>query len=318
MARRGFLKRRRNDLVYLCALCGWALAVVLPRRLGLSLFGTLGRVVYAFGGVDRRRTLLHLRMVYGDTWPEERIQRTARDVYANIGKNLFDSVRVPRMSERTCNRTVRANSLTSLREASDAGKGYVLITAHLGCFELLLPYFNQHGIHGFAVGQKLFDPRIDAMVARSRRKSNRGYVSRADNAREIIRKLREGLGLGVLIDQDTAVEGVFAHFLGRLAYTPCGAVRLAMKRSLPLFVATDARQPDNTHFVTISGPLQLHGDGPFEADLVRAVESINTIISDAIHRTPEQWVWMHRRWRRQPGDAKWESAPNIECLTRGA
>jgi KDO2-lipid IV(A) lauroyltransferase len=314
MGTRRHLRRLRHDLLYLLVLLARALAIVLPRWLGLALFGLVGRAVFVAGGVDRRRTVKHLTLIYGDRWDRARIQRPARDVYVHLGKNLFDAVRLPLLDNRAHDRVVRHDPVDAMLAVQKSGKGLVCITAHTGCFEMLLPFFGRKGIRGFAVGQRLFDRRIDAIVTKARANWNMEYVYRSDSPREIIKRLRDGMALGVLIDQDTAVEGVFAHFMGRLAYTPSGPVKLAMKLKLPLFVATVARVAGNRHHVFISEELKLATGGEFGDDLVRNVEKVNAIICATIERYPEQWVWMHRRWRRRPESPAYAAVPNVENL----
>jgi KDO2-lipid IV(A) lauroyltransferase len=167
---------------------------------------------------------------------------------------------------------------------------------------MLLPFFARKGIKHFAVGRRVYDSRIDEMIISARTGANFEYLHRTENPRAIIRRLiNEGKAFGVLVDQDTSVDGVFAHFLGRPAYSPSGPLRIALRYDIPTFVMFTARQPDNTHRVIISDRLVFEKSGDSDADLVRAVTRANAILSDAILAYPEQWVWMHRRWRRKPG-----------------
>ena len=116
----------------------------------------------------------------------------------------------------------------------------------------------------------------------------------------------------MLIDQDTYGDGVFAHFLGKLAYTLSGPVRMAMRYNMPLFVMYAARQKDNTHYVHIQGPLTLDDTGDFNRDLVMNVEKVNDFLSKGVLDYPEQWVWMHRRWKSKPEDPEFKDVLNIE------
>jgi KDO2-lipid IV(A) lauroyltransferase len=112
--------------------------------------------------------------------------------------------------------------------------------------------------------------------------------------------LRQGKIFGVLVDQDTNVEGVFADFLGRMAFTPSGAVRFAMKFDIPIFVFITVRMPGDKHHVYISDELAYLDTGDFEADLALNMQRINDIICSHIRKHPEQWVWMHERWKTRP------------------
>ncbi|MBD3243851.1 MAG: hypothetical protein GF331_24885 [Chitinivibrionales bacterium] len=314
MNSRRFFQRRRHDLLYVLLLLMHAVVFVLPRRPGLRLFGLLGRIVFVFGGRERTRTLEHLRYIYGEQWNETRIRRTARAVFVHLAKTLFDAVKLPRLSDARFFRIVKHDPVEQARAAYERGRGLIVVTAHLGCFEMLLPFFARMGFRSFAVGRHMFDPRIERMVARNRSGTNMEYVSRADNPREILRRLKRGMAFGVLVDQDTDVDGVFAHFLGRPAYTPSGIVRLAMRYDIPLIVATTIRLPDETHRVSLSEPLTLRTGGDPDTDLVLNVERINEIIGTAIRQAPEQWVWMHRRWRRTPETPGLNATPHIERL----
>jgi KDO2-lipid IV(A) lauroyltransferase len=230
--------------------------------------------------------------------------------------NLFDAVHLQRLSDTAFNNVVHpesADTRAMFERIYGEGRGVVALTGHTGCFEMLLPLVAQRWkCPAFAVGQQLFDPRIDRLVAQARSGANMDYIRRTDNPRAIIRLLREGRTFGALIDQDTNVEGVFARFLGRPAYTPCGPVKLAMKYRIPVVVFTTARQPDNTHRVFVSDRLGLEDSGNMGRDLVVNVEKANELLCTTIERFPPQWVWMHRRWRKKPDDARYRHVPGAQ------
>jgi KDO2-lipid IV(A) lauroyltransferase len=125
-------------------------------------------------------------------------------------------------------------------------------------------------------------------------------MDRDDSARKVVRYLKDGRAFGVLIDQDILVEGVFGTFLGKTAFTASGPIKLAMRLKVPAFVVTTARQPDNTHHVYFSRKLEFRDTGDEMADLKAAIQAANDLICETIRKFPEQWVWMHRRWRQQP------------------
>jgi KDO2-lipid IV(A) lauroyltransferase len=187
------------------------------------------------------------------------------------------------------------------------------VVAHTGCFEMLLKYFASQGFGCFAIGRELYDARIDALVRKHRSGENVVYLHRSENLRKFLKLLGEGRLFGVLIDQDTKVDGVFAHFLDRLAYTPSGTVKLAMRLDLPVFVVTTARQENDMHRIFVREIKLASGDDTTR-DLLRNVEKINAVIGETIKSFPDQWVWMHRRWRHTPADKGYENIPSIESL----
>jgi KDO2-lipid IV(A) lauroyltransferase len=291
----------RYDLLYFVAKAGLLLVRLLPRRVGIALFGAFGAIAFSYPNRDKKRTVHHLRLIYGSAWSERQIMKTARGVYRELGKNIFDAFTLGRMTREELDRVVSCDPIDAFDEAYRQGKGVIAITAHTGCFEMLLHYFPVKGYRSFAIGRKLRDERLDEIIRGLRSGDDIKYMDRSEPARNIVRYLREGRLFGVLIDQDTAVEGVFAPFLGRLAYTPSGPVKLAMKTGVPLFVITTARRENDMHHVYIRGPVDLDYDGDFEAALIRNVATINGYIGETINRHPEQWVWMHKRWFRKPG-----------------
>ena len=124
--------------------------------------------------------------------------------------------------------------------------------------------------------------------------------SRAGAAKELIRVFRENRILGILIDQDTDVEGAFVDFMGKPAWTPTAAAQMAIKFGAPVVFGYVQRGSDNRHTVTIEGPLELTRTGNDKEDIRTNTAMFTKMIENAILQNPEQWVWMHRRWRRQP------------------
>jgi len=293
-------KRIRHSLLFRGAQCAVNCASFIPRAIGLPLFGFIGAVVFFFPSRDKKRTLTHLSFIYGDKWSEKQIRKTARDVYDELGKNLFDAIYLSRLKIADFDRIVQHDSLESFRKEYEQKKGVIVITAHVGCFEMLLHFFALHGFQSFAIGRKMFDQRLEHLIRKNRSGDNIEYMDRTEGTIKIVRILKSGKAFGVLIDQDTKVESVFASFLGHTASTPSGPIKLAMKMDIPVFVATTARQNDNTHYVYLSEKLSLIQSNDFESDLKKNVQLANDLICRTIEKFPSQWVWMHRRWRRQP------------------
>ncbi len=308
MSTNQFLKKRKNDAVYLLAFCARTVASALPRSAGLAVFGSFGRLFFSIPTKDRIRTIQHLRLIYGRNWPEKRIWSVARNVYANLGKNLFDAYYLSRAPAAKIHTWVHADNFDQVREAYALGRGVLIITAHVGCYEMLLHYFAKSGLASFAIGQRLYDERLDRMVREARSGENIEYMYRTENPRAMLRLLSQGKTFGVLVDQDTRTDGVYARFLGRVAYTPSAPVKLALRYEIPAFVVTTARQPDDTHRIFIQR-LDLQRSGDRRRDIVFNVQRTNNVISETIQTYPEQWVWMHRRWRRPR--SQYPQAPSI-------
>jgi KDO2-lipid IV(A) lauroyltransferase len=307
-----YLRRRRHDVGYAAALGMKALATLLPRRVGLCLFGGLGLCAWMLAASDRRRARSNLRLIYGAQWAERRIRATTRQVFVELARNLYDTIKLREMSDVALDAIVSCENFEVFRDIDRAHRGYIVITSHSGCFEMQVPYVARKGFSTVVIGQRLFDERLDKHVRRARTVGDIIYLQRGVNPRTIVRHVLAGRGFAALIDQDTDVDGVFAHFMGRLAYTPSGPVKLAMRLGVPLLVVTTARQKDDTHRMFVRGPVELRTTSDHDADLVANVEKVNELLCDTIRAYPEQWVWMHRRWRRKPTDAGYEQVPSME------
>ena len=310
----GFLKQFKNDIIYTVVLVVAAAWRFIPRKPGLALFGFLGRLFYLLPTKDRQWCRQHLSMVFSGSRSPKEINALAKSVYDNIGRNLFDALYLSGKSREQLDKIIKSDDLTPVWNAYNRKKGVLTITAHTGCFEMLLHYFAAQGFACFAIGRELYDKRIDDLIQRQRSGENIVYLHRSENLRRFLKLLAEGRLFGVLIDQDTNVDGVFAHFLGKLAYTPSGTVKLAMRYNLPVFVITTARDANDTHRIFVR-EIPMKSGGKLESDLVRNVEQINAAISATILAYPQQWVWMHRRWNRKPTDKGYEKVPNIERIT---
>ncbi len=308
----GIVRRRKNDLIYAGVRTVFALAKLLPRHVGLAVFAALAQAASLCAPADRKRTARNLASVFGSSWPQARVRRLDRRVFRELGKNVFDTLYLTRCTRERFSEIVHHDSLEEFERAYGEGRGVIALVAHVGCFELLLHFVAMQGFKCFAIGRKLYDARVDTIVTGLRSGENIVYLYRDESARRVIGLLKEGRLMGALIDQDTKVDGVFAHFLGKLAHTPSGPMRLAMKYGIPVFVITTARQDDDSHHVYISRRLALDETGDMQRDLATNVEKANMLISEAIRRHPEQWVWMHERWRKQPDTPGCESLPNIE------
>jgi KDO2-lipid IV(A) lauroyltransferase len=307
MGKKTFLKRRRNDFIYALLLTLFIFAKIVPRKIGLFVFGMVGRLFYPLLPLEKERTIQNLTLIFGNRWDTKKIHAMARTVYENLGKNIFDAIYLSCCPNAVFQKIVQHNDLAALDRAYHQGKGVIVMGGHLGCFEMMASVTANRSFNCVTIGQRLFDPRIDALSKKMRNRDRITYLHRDGSGRDIVRLLLKGYAFGVLIDQDVDLEGVFARFLGLPAFTPSSPMRIAMKYHIPVFVVHTARQADNTHAIVFEGPLELDSAGDFSRDLVANIQKVNDILSGAIMENPDQWVWMHRRWRKKPAGEEFAS-----------
>ncbi len=312
MKKSALLRRIRHGLGYRLIKTVWYLSALVPRRSGLFIFRHIGSclpiVLKRECGIIER----NLEMVYPGGYTQVQKKEFTKEVFRNLLMNLFDTVFLARCSDEKYKKIVKCRGDDVLFREYKKGHGIIAATSHSGCFEMQTRYFSLFGLKPFVIGRKMFDKRVDEFVSNLRARHGVEYIHRTGSALRIVRNLKKGMAFGVLIDQDTDVEGVFADFLGIPAHTPSVPVKMALKMDIPLFVSSTYRKPDNTHEIVVEGPLSLEKTGDENSDLVRNVLKVNNRISSFIREHPEQWVWMHRRWKSSRSERKYENTPYID------
>jgi KDO2-lipid IV(A) lauroyltransferase len=272
-------------------------ARLVPYRVGVVSGSIIGRIAYYLLARERQRTLSHLSLVFPQEGPD-RIRRLARRCFIHLGKALLE---VLLMTPARLDRVVTMEGTENLRNALSRGKGVVYVTGHIGNWELM-----GHAVARIStlsvVAAPIEPEQVNNMIVRLRAGMGVRTIlrGRPGASRELIRVFKENRILGILIDQDTDVESAFVDFLGRPARTPTAAASMAIKFDAPMVFGYIERDRHNRHRVRIEGPLELTRTGNEEQDIISNTALLNRKIEDCIRKNPEQWVWMHRRWRNAP------------------
>lgn len=192
-----------------------------------------------------------------------------------------------------------------LREIMAEGRGLVMVSGHVGNWELLARRLVRAGIPCATVAKAGSDPRLTALVGRFRDEGNFEVLLRdaPTTARAMIRCLKQGKLLGLLIDQDTKVQGVFVPFFDRPAFTPRAAGDLAMRFKAPVAVIWSRRRgprPGDGHELCIERVPYDASAADREAVSVGITAACTAILERAIRERPAEWVWMHQRWKKLP------------------
>ncbi len=298
----GWLRTVRDDIGYLGvrALLGGARAVPLP--LLRALGRTLARLAFGFPGRDRGRARRHLAEAFPEqepAWQRTVLRRCAGHLGALLGEVAWLWSAAP---EAILARTEFVG-LEHLTGALGAGRGALLVTGHCGDWEWLNLGLGAAGVPMTVAVREVYDPRLDEVVRRLRGRFGCESAMRGRGAgAKLLQALQRGRVIGLLIDQDIDAPGAFIEFFGRPAWTPTGAALLALRTGCPVVTGFATRLPDGTMRLAFDPPVPLPaGDDP-ETDAARLTATLTARIERQIRMHPEQWVWMHKRWRRQPGD----------------
>ncbi|MEI6223716.1 MAG: lysophospholipid acyltransferase family protein [Deltaproteobacteria bacterium] len=302
-------KRTRRTLRIWAIRLGLWLGAVLPFRLVWAVGGLIGRVAWWVGRSDRELALAHLAFAFPERSDEER-EAIARATFLHYGHGAAEAAQMPRI-DRTLERYIgfAGDGEAMLRGASQAGKGFIFVTGHLGSWELLARRIVRAGVPAIVIAARSWDRRLDDMVEAFRLRGGVPTLFREDpgGGRKLLKSLREGMALGILIDQDTKVQSVFVPFFGHLASTPRAAADLALRFGCPVFVGWSRRRGPRAGdgYVLEVEPVPYDpAPADKDAEALRITAHCTARMEQAIRVAPEQWVWMHRRWKTKPPESR--------------
>jgi KDO2-lipid IV(A) lauroyltransferase len=300
MSRRGLHKRIRRWLVYVFVLLFFRGLRSVDRLTAIRLSLLIGRIAFCLAKGARHRTIRHLTWAFGNEKSPEEIKSLAQKVFLNLATSAADAIRLPVLIEQGLEHLVTVEGFHHLKKAHAKGKGTILLSGHFGNWELLAAWVAQNGIPLKVIGRPAYDPRLDEMLVDVRNKAGYTNIPRGKGTKEIVQSLKRGYALGLLIDQDTRVKGVFANFFGRPAHTATGPIILSQKFGAPIVPIFIRLREDLTYHVYCGEELSLENTGDEERDLIVNTQKCSDVYERIIRRFPDQWVWMHQRWKKQP------------------
>jgi KDO2-lipid IV(A) lauroyltransferase len=302
-------KRTRRTLRIWAIRAGLWLGAILPFRLAWALGGLVGRAAWLVGRRDRELALAHLAIAFPEL-PEPERRAIARATFLHYGHGAAEAAQVARIDpdlERYVAFAGEGEAL--LRGASQAGKGFIFVTGHLGSWELLARRIVRAGVPAIVIAARSWDRRIDDMVEAFRLSGGVPTLFREDpsGGRTLLKALRAGKALGILIDQDTKVQSVFVPFFGRPASTPRAAADLALRFGCPIFVGWSRRRGPKAgdgYVLEVEPVAYDPAPADKEAEALRITAICTARMEHAIRQAPSEWVWMHQRWKTKPPEFK--------------
>ncbi|HEY3416232.1 MAG TPA: lysophospholipid acyltransferase family protein [Armatimonadota bacterium] len=275
------------------------LVIALPERSVAGFGRGLGNFFYALSRRYRVLSQQNIRLVY-PTMPIREVKQLARQVFIHFGKVGVEFLRVPLLTPEEIDRRAYYVNREHLDAALANGKGVLLISAHLGNWEYLAAKLTQDGYALDALQRAAKDAETTRIVTEVR-KGTGIRVYNKGNILPAIRALRDNRILIILADQHD-FEGAFADFLGVPAMSATGPAAIALRTGATILPTFTFREPDDTIRIEFHPPFTPE-PGPDREEDVRAItQRLCDIISEQIRRAPDQWLWLHDRWRstREP------------------
>jgi Kdo2-lipid IVA lauroyltransferase/acyltransferase len=282
----------------------------LPVPVALAVGRTLGRGAHRLLGAARRLALAHVAFAFPELDAAARA-RVVAETFRHAGQSFAELTLFPRLRARPG--YISFEGVERLDRALAAGRGAIVVTGHVGNWELLAAACSARGLPITVVGRRVNDMRFHALVTRFRQAAGLEVLVRDDP--RFVSAVREALArnrvVAMLIDQDTRGAGVFVPFFGRLARTPPGPAVLALRARVPVLTVFIHRRLDGSHRIRFDDvPV---GGRRTRAEVTELTARLTAAIEGAIREAPPQWVWWHERWRRRP-----EAADLPGIVTGGA
>ena len=275
---------------------GW-----LPRGLSRLLVRILTWSCYLALGRLRRVGERNLQLALPQLSCKAR-KKILRHVFRNLGWQLVEFCRLPRYTAENTRSWIRTEGLEHFLAAEAHRRGVLVLTGHLGAWELSSFY---HSLMGHPMGmviRRLDNRLLDEYVNSIRCMHGNKVLHKDDFARGLLHAMRAGETVGILMDTNmTPPQGVFVRFFGVTACTASGLARVALKTGAAVLPGFLVWEPAERKYVLHFGPeLVFAKSSDHEADILAATQQCNDVLESWIRRYPDQWLWIHRRWKTRP------------------
>lgn len=276
-----------------------------PRAVSRSIGAAIGSIAHAGLGRLRSAGTKNLALAFPEKNADER-DRILRTEYRNLGYLLAEFCQMPSYTAEYASSFIRYEGLENYLAAREKGKGVLVLTGHLGAWELSSFY---HSLMGYPMGmviRRLDNPLVDQFVNNIRCQHGNRVIHKDDFARGLIASMRAGETVGILMDTNmTPPQGVFVPFFGVEACTASGMARVAGKTGAAVVPGFLLWQESEQKYVLRFGEeISVVSTGDAENDALANTAAFTAVIERYIRQYPEQWLWMHRRWKTRPAGEK--------------
>ena len=270
----------------------------LPESAAYALGEGAGRLAFR---LDRRHRLVaieNLSRAFPERFSPSEIEALARRVFENLGRTVVDVARSDRLLGGREAGAMQVDGFERLLSARQRGKGVLVITAHLGPWELLPLFIARHYGPSHMVARPLDDPRLDDLLTRMRERGGNRVIRKRDALQAVLQVLRRGETVGILIDQHISEkEGAVVPFFGRPASTATGPALIAVRSGAAVVPMVILREARGHYRVQIAPEVPIRRSGDLRADLAVNTARFTAAIESFIRERPDQWFWVHRRWK---------------------
>jgi len=308
----------RHVLAYLFCRALLASLALLPRRCGQAVGRGCGLLFYLISPRHRTVALANLEVAFGEAATPRRRARLARASFAHAGMIMADAAYFRRAVRLPLERVAVYEGQEHLIEAAAEGRGVLVFSGHFGHWELVALLQARIGVPFTMVVRPLENGRLNDFLTGLRGITGNEVIAKYDAARGVLRALRKGRAVALLIDQNVRGEsGLFVDFFGVPASTTPSLATFALKCGAPIVPVFSYPMPDGRLLIRYGPPLRAVRRGTIAEDILAITRLCTSLLEAEIRRHPEFWLWMHNRWRTRPPRTP-GCAPGRDESARGA
>jgi KDO2-lipid IV(A) lauroyltransferase len=298
------VKRRGLARTWIEYIVAWTILKVVslaPRALALRAGRAVGSFACAVLPHLRRHAEINLRLAFPDLDDRER-RRIRRGVFRNLGRLLGEISQFPRLNRENISSIVVYEGLENYLNAAAEGRGVILLTGHIGAWELSVYAHSIYGHPMSFLARRVDNPLVERLAESYRARYGNRSIDKRGSVREVLKTLKSGGVVGILADLNTSrEEGVFCDFFGLKACTTAGVATLALRTGavvLPGYLIWDEKA--RIHRLHFEAPVETINTGNQKEDVIANTARYAKVLESIIRRHPDQWLWIHRRWRTRP------------------
>jgi Kdo2-lipid IVA lauroyltransferase/acyltransferase len=295
----------REWLEYAVAWVGIKSLGLLPRQVARFVGATFASAAYTVRTPLRRAAMFNLHLAFPD-WSEEKRRQTIRGMIRQIGWMAGEFSQFPKYTRENIDRVVIVDGFENFDAGRRRGKGVLFLTGHISAWELSS---FAHALYGYPLHflvRPISNARVDALINAYRCLSGNRPIDKNKSARAILKVLGEGGTVGILSDHNTSLdEGVFVDFFGIPACTTSGLARIALRTDaaiIPGFLSWEESR--RKYRLRFEPAVDLARTGDEEADVRENTQRFTRVIEDFVRAHPDQWLWVHKRWKTRPPGEK--------------
>jgi Kdo2-lipid IVA lauroyltransferase/acyltransferase len=270
-------------------------------RITWKLANCLGRLWHA---LDRRHRMIALRnldLAFGDELSKEAKQSICVNTFIHLSCVFLELPGLFRLNENNLDQYITFSGTEHLYAVLEKGKGILVMASHFGNWELMSLAFSMRYRPFYVVMRPLDNPVLNKWVVHLRTRGGNETISKGESARRIIRLLRRGEAVALLVDQNVDwYEGVFVPFFKEIACTSKALATLALRTDSLVLSVYNYREPDGRYHMVIQPEVEITRSKDSAADVEQSTALFNRIIEGYVRSHPEQWFWLHQRWKTRP------------------